>query len=145
NVAGSGTFAAKFPAKFPADRAFEAAIVAEYLPQSPVEKELVHRLASLFWRLRRATSIETGPPAPAERDPPRVSQLPPEGHRYGNGRGGGCRKLWHIRRRCPDAKHPGLSRAVASARPADPARDIAVSFLRLATWIARWSIGSAAT
>src|SRR5437667_2196592 len=41
-------------------RAFEAAIVAEYLPQSPVEKELVHRLASLFWRLRRATSIETG-------------------------------------------------------------------------------------
>src|SRR5260370_29641763 len=41
-------------------RAFETAIVAEYLPQSPVEKELVHRLASLFWRLRRATSIETG-------------------------------------------------------------------------------------
>ncbi len=39
---------------------FEAAIVAEYVPQSPVEKELVHRLASLFWRLRRATSIETG-------------------------------------------------------------------------------------
>jgi hypothetical protein len=39
---------------------FEGAVVAEYLPQSPVEKELVHRLASLFWRLRRATSIETG-------------------------------------------------------------------------------------
>src|SRR5712691_4877435 len=41
-------------------RAFEEAIVAEYLPQTPVEQELVHRLASLFWRLRRATSIETG-------------------------------------------------------------------------------------
>src|SRR5438552_19021801 len=41
-------------------RAFEEAIVAEYLPQTPVERELVHRLASLFWRLRRATSIETG-------------------------------------------------------------------------------------
>ena len=41
-------------------RAFEGAIVAEYLPQTPVEQELVHRLASLFWRLRRATSIETG-------------------------------------------------------------------------------------
>jgi hypothetical protein len=41
-------------------RVFEAAIVAEYLPHSPVEQELVHRLASLFWRLRRATSIETG-------------------------------------------------------------------------------------
>jgi hypothetical protein len=41
-------------------RAFEDAIVAEYLPHTPVEQELVHRLASLFWRLRRATSIETG-------------------------------------------------------------------------------------
>jgi hypothetical protein len=41
-------------------RAFEAAILTEYLPQTPVEQELVRRLASLFWRLRRATSIETG-------------------------------------------------------------------------------------
>ena len=41
-------------------RAFENAIVAEYLPQSPVEEELVHRLASVFWRLRRANAIETG-------------------------------------------------------------------------------------
>jgi len=41
-------------------RRFETAIVAEYLPQTPAERELVHRLASLFWRLRRATSIETG-------------------------------------------------------------------------------------
>jgi len=41
-------------------RIFEAAILSEYLPQTPVEQELVHRLASLFWRLRRATSIETG-------------------------------------------------------------------------------------
>jgi hypothetical protein len=41
-------------------RMFEAAIVSEYLPQTPVEHELVHRLASLFWRLRRAGSIETG-------------------------------------------------------------------------------------
>src|SRR5262249_30953645 len=41
-------------------QAFEAAILMEYLPQTPVEQELVRRLASLFWRLRRATSIETG-------------------------------------------------------------------------------------
>ena len=41
-------------------RAFEAAILSEYLPQTPVEQELVRRLVSLFWRLRRATSIETG-------------------------------------------------------------------------------------
>jgi hypothetical protein len=41
-------------------RTFEAEIASEYLPQTPVERELVHRLASLFWRIRRATSIETG-------------------------------------------------------------------------------------
>jgi hypothetical protein len=34
-------------------REFEGAILAEYLPQTPVEQELVRRLASLFWRLRR--------------------------------------------------------------------------------------------
>jgi hypothetical protein len=38
----------------------EEAIVSEYLPHTPVEPDLVHRLASLFWRVRRATSIETG-------------------------------------------------------------------------------------
>ena len=41
-------------------RAFEAAIVADYDAQSAVERELVLRLASLLWRLRRATTIETG-------------------------------------------------------------------------------------
>jgi hypothetical protein len=41
-------------------RAFEAAISAEYDAESAVERELVLRLASLLWRLRRATTIETG-------------------------------------------------------------------------------------
>ena len=41
-------------------KAFEAAIVADYDAQSAVERELVLRLASLLWRLRRATAIETG-------------------------------------------------------------------------------------
>src|SRR5260370_39479663 len=40
------------------NRIFEAAIVAEYLPQTPVERELVHRLPSLGWRKRPATSIK---------------------------------------------------------------------------------------
>jgi hypothetical protein len=40
--------------------AFEAAIVADYDAQSAVERELVLRLASLLWRLRRATTMETG-------------------------------------------------------------------------------------
>jgi hypothetical protein len=41
-------------------RAFEAAVTADYDAQSAVEQELVLRLASLLWRLRRALAIETG-------------------------------------------------------------------------------------
>jgi hypothetical protein len=41
-------------------KAFEAAIIADYDAQSAIERELVLRLASLLWRLRRATTIETG-------------------------------------------------------------------------------------
>src|SRR5215468_9063788 len=40
--------------------AFQAAITADYDAQSTVERELVLRLASLLWRLRRATAMETG-------------------------------------------------------------------------------------
>jgi hypothetical protein len=41
-------------------QAFEAAITADYDAQSAVERELVLRLASILWRLRRATTMETG-------------------------------------------------------------------------------------
>jgi len=41
-------------------QALEANIVADYRPRSATEHELVVRLASLLWRLRRSTSIETG-------------------------------------------------------------------------------------
>ena len=41
-------------------KAFETAIIADYDAQSAVERELVLRLASLLWRLRRATTMETG-------------------------------------------------------------------------------------
>jgi hypothetical protein len=40
--------------------AFEAAITADYAAETAVERELVLRLASLLWRLRRATTMETG-------------------------------------------------------------------------------------
>jgi hypothetical protein len=40
--------------------AFEMAVTADYDAQSAVERELVLRLASLLWRLRRATAIEAG-------------------------------------------------------------------------------------
>ena len=39
--------------------AFEAAVIADYDAESAVERELVLRLASVLWRLRRATGIET--------------------------------------------------------------------------------------
>jgi hypothetical protein len=41
-------------------KAFEAAIIADYDAQSAVERELVLWLASILWRLRRATTMETG-------------------------------------------------------------------------------------
>ena len=40
--------------------AFQMSVTADYDPQSAVERELILRLASLLWRLRRATAIETG-------------------------------------------------------------------------------------
>ena len=40
-------------------RGFEAAIIADYDARTAVERELVLRLASVLWRLRRATMIET--------------------------------------------------------------------------------------
>jgi hypothetical protein len=40
--------------------AFEMAVTADYDAPSAVERELVLRLASLLWRLRRATAIESG-------------------------------------------------------------------------------------
>jgi hypothetical protein len=39
---------------------FEQALLAHYAPVSIVARELTLRLASLLWRLRRATAIETG-------------------------------------------------------------------------------------
>src|SRR5947199_4455876 len=41
-------------------QAFEATIIADYDAQSAVERELVLRLASLLWRVRRASTMETG-------------------------------------------------------------------------------------
>ena len=39
--------------------AFEAAVISDYEAESAVERELVLRLASVLWRLRRATGIES--------------------------------------------------------------------------------------
>ena len=45
----------------PADyRAFERVIKSDYSSQTAIEDQLVTRLASLLWRLRRAVTIESG-------------------------------------------------------------------------------------
>src|SRR5262244_1852125 len=41
-------------------RAFERSLIGSVDPRSLLELALVHRLASLLWRLRRASAIETG-------------------------------------------------------------------------------------
>ena len=41
-------------------RAFERTLIGSVDPRSAVELALAHRLASLLWRLRRASAIETG-------------------------------------------------------------------------------------
>ena len=41
-------------------RAFERALIGSVDPRSTLELALAHRLASLLWRLRRASAIETG-------------------------------------------------------------------------------------
>jgi hypothetical protein len=39
--------------------AFEAAVIADYDAETAVQRELVLRLASILWRLRRSTAIES--------------------------------------------------------------------------------------
>ena len=41
-------------------RAFVRAIKSDYSPQTAIESQLVSRLASLLWRLRRAVIVESG-------------------------------------------------------------------------------------
>jgi hypothetical protein len=41
-------------------RAFERTLIGSVDPRTLIELALVHRLASLLWRLRRASAIETG-------------------------------------------------------------------------------------
>src|ERR1043165_2267872 len=41
-------------------QAFETTVIADYDAETAVERELVLRLASVLWRLRRANGIESG-------------------------------------------------------------------------------------
>jgi hypothetical protein len=55
-------------------QAFEATVIADYDAESAVERELVLRLASALWRLRRATGIETALFESVTAEPGKVGQ-----------------------------------------------------------------------
>jgi hypothetical protein len=117
-------------------RVFEDAIVSEYLPQTPVEQELVHRLASLFWRLRRATSIETGL-LRMQGEILRAFQISRQKHASAQGGEGIPSALGEADCPCPqelffDANGADVLVPVGGAGPHSSARDIALSYLRWA-------------
>jgi hypothetical protein len=71
-------------------RVFERALVGSVDPRSVLELALAHRLASLLWRLRRASAIETGLfEIQGPRQPPTL-QTPAQsnGHKTAPGRNG---------------------------------------------------------
>ena len=117
-------------------RGFEAAIIADYDARTAVERELVLRLASLLWRLRRATLIETellriqaevlrdrrsGHPevSPQDRASSILESAIPAVQRVQEDQTDGGR--W-----------PGYSTSHLEPRPVNSARDLARCFLRLA-------------
>ncbi len=115
--------------------AFEAAIIADYDAQSAVERELVLRLASALWRLRRATAMETGLLAGAAEPRAGAATVPPP-------RPTGAAIAALFRAGChhaDDATAAGRRRAGTPAslpgeqeHPADPTRHLAECFLDLA-------------
>ena len=106
-------------------QAFEAAVIADYDAETTVERELVLRLASVLWRLRRATGIETAlfesmnaEPGNVENDCPRLTGVGrvnlPEQNQFG-------------------VRAARQSDAAAANEPGpNPKREIADCFLRLA-------------
>jgi hypothetical protein len=117
-------------------KAFEAAIVADYDAQSAVERELVLRLASLLWRLRRATTMETGlfeMQADQLREFRQARQIHPESRKI----------VYAMFARAdqmdadPDRASHGITTGTETApssepQPVDTAADLARCFLRLA-------------
>jgi hypothetical protein len=121
-------------------KAFEAAIIADYDAQSAIERELVLRLASALWRLRRATAMETGlfqieadhlsaSGQPARLQPPArevVYALFRSGHSENGGAATGT---------LPTAITPAMAsrlQADEEEPAADPGRHLAQCYLRLA-------------
>ena len=103
-------------------QAFEAAVIADYDAELAVERELVLRLASVLWRLRRATGIETALFESVTEDPHRHDRRP---SRESLGGAAGRDRL--LLRAVPEA-----GAVEATEQSSDSKRDIADCFLRLA-------------
>jgi hypothetical protein len=127
-------------------RGFEAAIIADYGAETAVERELVLRLASLLWRVRRATAIETNllltqaEILRGDRKPWRdqrqdlvyeifSAKINPS-ERTKTGRHDGDPKQAHL----DSGEHPCDHQACRSAALPDPARDLSLCFQRLANF-----------
>jgi hypothetical protein len=114
-------------------RAFEAAVIADYDAQTAVERELVLRLASLLWRLRRIISIETDLlriQSGIVRDRRAVFRGPPVEPEEGCSSSMGSPSLvfgpqQETRADCEDGA------SFCSALPTSSARDLTCCFLRL--------------
>src|SRR5262249_20391844 len=118
-------------------RAFERVLIGSVDPRSVIELALVHRLASLLWRLRRVSAIETGlfelqgELLPARRQEPshapRQTPRPPtraNGHSKGHGPNGRDDPPARDRERLSTSLHPLRARLTNSCT-------IAQCFLRL--------------
>jgi hypothetical protein len=128
-------------------RGFEAAIVADYDPETTVERELVLRLASLLWRVRRATAIETNHLLTqadilrGDREP-RLdhrqdlayeifsANMVNPGERTKTSRNDGEPKQGRL----DPGEHRGDGQARRLAALSDPARDLSLCFQRLANF-----------
>jgi hypothetical protein len=117
-------------------KAFEAVIAADYDAQSAVERELVLRLASLLWRLRRATTMETGLfdiQADHQREFRQARQTQSDSREID---GTTFRQVdsfsFEPEREPHGIKNGSGAVAEAAPEPGDPAVDLARCFLRLA-------------
>jgi hypothetical protein len=117
------------PLEDPEDyKAFEQAVTAGYEAETAVERELVLRLASLLWRLRRATSIETGLLQIQEEfwpEPSRTTQTEPSQDR-------GVTAIFRPGQPTGSRSREGASEDHDAAVMSDGGLDVARRFLRLA-------------
>jgi hypothetical protein len=104
--------------------AFEVAVISDYDAESAVERELVLRLASVLWRLRRTTGIETALFESVTEDSRKHE------HRLSHENLGGAADLTERNRLLLGAIQD--SDAAVNELSSDSKKDIADCFLRLA-------------